>query len=133
MYNYEVISKSELSEWKNKFEKFYIKHYKDDYVEAFENTTFFSFCTNDNKIVGAARAISDLKRFALIVDLKVDDEHQKQGIATTIIKNLIDQLNILKIDHINLVVANEPDWLKNFYIKLGFTEIIDSELMEHTK
>lgn len=131
MYQYKIIQKSAINKWSKDLNVFYEKYYDKNYSTVFKNTALTGVCLNNKKIIGAIRVISDLKRFALLVDLRVDAEHQNKGVATALIKNLIKELASIKVDHINLVVAKTPKWLKKFYNGIGFIEVVDSVLLEY--
>jgi N-acetylglutamate synthase-like GNAT family acetyltransferase len=131
MLQYKILSKSEVGKWADELSDFYKKYYDEAYSSVFENTDFVSICVENKKIIGAIRVISDLKRFALLVDLRVDERYQKQGIATNIMKRMLIKLKEMNIAHINLLVTKKTTWLKQFYTDMGFVEIIDSDFLEY--
>ncbi|MFA5820837.1 MAG: GNAT family N-acetyltransferase [Candidatus Gracilibacteria bacterium] len=130
MYQYKVVSASALKKWSKHLKIFYKKYYDKTYPAVFKNTAFIGICTKNKEIIGAIRVVGDLKRFALLVDLKVNAKYQNQGVATTLMKTLLEKLVSLKIDHINLVVSQNPKWLKKFYEELGFIEVADSIFLQ---
>ncbi len=131
MYQYKIIPKSATKKWSKDLNIFYKKYYKNNYSTVFENTTLIGICLNDKKIIGAIRVISDLKRFALLVDLRVDAKYQNQGIATTLMRDMLKKLVSMEINHINLVVVQNSKWLNKFYKKLGFLNVTDSTLLQY--
>ncbi|MEX0683311.1 MAG: GNAT family N-acetyltransferase [Dehalococcoidia bacterium] len=68
-----------------------------------------------DKMVGAARALSDGEREALIVGVAVLPEYQRQGIGSAMMRNLIEQVNGCAI-----VLTSSEDENTPFYRRLGF-------------
>jgi len=62
---------------------------------------------------------------AKIEDFVVLPEYQRRGIGTTILKYLIDTAISSRVDTIYLV-ADEDDWPKKMYVKMGFEKVCDS-------
>ena len=68
-----------------------------------------------DRLVGAARALSDGEREALIVGVAVFPEYQRRGIGTAMMQDLIDRLGSCAI-----VLTSSEDENTPFYHSLGF-------------
>lgn len=68
-----------------------------------------------DRLVGAARAISDGEREALIVGVAVLPEYQRRGIGTAMMRDLIDRLEGCAI-----ILTSAEDENTPFYRRLGF-------------
>ena len=84
---------------------------------AFENSQVVCFARIGSRLVGASRAITDWEYHAVIYDVIVDPEHQRQGIGRQMIESLIASLPVWRI---MLVTEHETT---GFYRKLGFDEV----------
>jgi len=130
-YKYQIITKDNLSDHKKVLIDFFSKfRYPDDYEKAIDNSAFIAVCYEDENIVGAGRAVSDLSRFTFIVDLNVIKKYQKQGIGKRLIKELVTFSLKKNIRYIELSTDPRYPWLEQFYVKCGFQKIKDSILME---
>ncbi len=69
----------------------------------------------DERLVGAARAISDGEREALIVGVAVLPDFQRKGIGTTMMQALIDNL-----PRVAIILTSAEDENTAFYRNLGF-------------
>ncbi len=69
----------------------------------------------DERLVGAARAISDGEREALIVGVAVLPPYQRQGIGTAMMRALIE-----KVKGTAILLTSEEDENVPFYRQLGF-------------
>jgi GNAT superfamily N-acetyltransferase len=130
-YKFQTITKSEISHHKEKLMEFFGSFcYVEDYSNAIDNSAFISVCWLDKKIVGAGRVISDLSRFAFIVDLNVKKDHQNKGIGKQLVKDMVEKCLESKIRYIELSTDPQYPWLEDFYKKIGFVKVTDSALME---
>lgn len=136
-YKFQTITKSEITQYKEKLIEFFTAfRYIEDYPLAIDNSAFISVCWLDEKIVGAGRVVSDLSRFAFIVDLNVKKAHQNKGIGKHIVKDMVQICLDAKIRYIELSTDPKHDWLEDFYKRIGFDKVTDSSLMEwprHTR
>ena len=82
---------------------------------SFENSYATCIAYVDNRIVGTARVLSDGVCNAYIVDVWTLSTYRRQGIATTMIQNLLSRL---KGQHVYLFTDELPE----LYAKLGFVE-----------
>lgn len=81
---------------------------------AFENSTAVCFAFDGSRLVGAARALSDREYHATIYDVVVHPDHQRRGIGTRLMHELLAALPVWRV----LLVA-EGD-ARDFYRRLGF-------------
>jgi GNAT superfamily N-acetyltransferase len=94
-------------------------HYKPDvHRKAFENSHVTVFIYEGGHLIGFGRAISDGAYQAAIHDVAVVPEFQKQGIGTTIIKNLLARLS-----HCNVILYAVPG-KEAFYEKMGLRKMM---------
>ncbi|GET41550.1 GNAT family N-acetyltransferase [Microseira wollei] len=82
---------------------------------SFENSYAACVAYADNRIVGTARVLSDGVCNAYVVDVWTLSTYRRQGIATTMMQNLLSRL---KGQHVFLFTDDVPE----FYAKLGFVE-----------
>lgn len=101
---------------------FYNPHYTIPYTEdTLNNSAVICFAMHGDKIIGAVRAVSDLSRHALIVDLIVNNDFQRQGIGSELVRMIVKELKNKGVKNVNLGMDPRFPWLYNFYVKLGFT------------
>lgn len=121
---FKIISKNNLLEYKEEILEFYKNYrYPEGYSKAIDNSAFIAICFDGEKIVGAGRVVSDMSRFALIVDLNVLKAHQKKGIGKQLVKNLVDACLKERIRYIELSTDPQFPWLEDFYKKIGFSKV----------
>lgn len=132
MYHYQTIHHQEIPKYRTKLAEFFLKlGYRKKYHTAIDNTAFICVCWENKKLVGAGRVVSDLNRFAFIVDLNVKKIHRRKGIGRQLIENLVKECQKKKIDHIELSTDPRYPWLEEFYKKAGFKMMTDSVKMEY--
>ncbi len=81
-----------------------------------DNATIVITAWDDNKLVGIARALSDLVYVTYLADLVVHENYQQQGIG----KQLIDLTQAQAAPDCMLVLLSAPQ-ANDYYPKLGFT------------
>jgi predicted GNAT family acetyltransferase len=81
--------------------------------ESFENSFAVVFARNGDRIIGKARVISDGVCNAYIVDVWTHSGYRRRGIATKMIRMLLEKLDG---QHVYLFTDDFPQ----FYEKLGF-------------
>ncbi len=90
-----------------------------DAPDQLERTWACSYATvlayDGERLVGAARALSDGEREALIVGVAVLPEYQRRGIGTAMMRDLIERLNGCAI-----ILTSSEDENTPFYRRLGF-------------
>ena len=87
-------------------------------LESFSNSFCLVGCFVDDKIVSFGRAVSDGSIYAFIVDVMVLPSFRKNGIATSLIQELVKELKSKNIKVIQLLSSKEG---KALYLKVGFT------------
>lgn len=85
------------------------------YKKSFENSDIVIFAMDGDRIIGKARALSDGVCNAYVVDVWTNTPYRKQGIATTLMTMLFEQV---RGQHVHLFTDDAVD----FYKKLGFFE-----------
>lgn len=119
---------------RNKYENYIeqiVDFYKPKYQKIFNkdtvrNSTIICLAFSDHKIVGAVRALSDLSRHAIIVDLMVDEKYRNQNIGSKLLGNIVLELQKSKVANISLTTEPNREKLVNYYIKNGFTPLSGS-------
>lgn len=85
--------------------------------KAFENSHTSIFVYHGGRLIGFGRAISDGVYQAAIYDVAIIPEFQKEGIGTTIIKNIVSRL-----PSCNFILYTMPG-KEDFYRKLSFRKM----------
>lgn len=104
------IKQNEIKNYQKALLDFYTVNYQateDYYSKALENSQIICFCLDEEKIIGACRIISDLRRHGHIVDFVVDPDYRKQGIGGQIIDEAINKMKKLGIKFIGLTCRRE--------------------------
>ena len=86
------------------------------YKRSFENSFTTCIAYIDGKIIGTARALSDVVGNAYVADVWTQSEHRRKGIARKMMALLIEDL---QGQHVYL--QTDDDTLE-FYVALGFKE-----------
>ena len=86
----------------------------DKVQRAFQNSTAVCFAFDGQRLVGAARALSDREYHATIYDVAVHPDYQRRGIGTRLVNELISMLPVWRV----LLVADGG--VTGFYRRLGF-------------
>lgn len=130
-YKFQTITKKGMPEYRNAIIDFFGNYrYVEDYALAIDNSAFICVCWLNGKIVGAGRVVSDLSRFAFIVDLNVLENHRHKGIGKKLVKNMVQVCLDSKIRYIELSTDPRYPWLEDFYAKIGFIKINGGASME---
>ena len=87
--------------------------------DAFENSQVVCFATDNRRLVGAGRAISDGEYHGIIFDIVVHPDFQRHGIGEQLVKGIIERLPVWRI----ILVADKD--VQPFYAKLGFQPFTD--------
>jgi hypothetical protein len=90
----------------------------DFHRKAFENSHTTVFVYHDSQLIGFGRAISDGVCQAAIYDVAVAPEFQKNGLGTTIIKQILTRLS-----HCNIILYASPG-KEGFYKTLGMRKMM---------
>lgn len=72
----------------------------------------------DGKQIGFARAISDMTRFAYIMDVIVDEQYRRQGIGQALVKHMITHKTLQDVYQWVLITKDAHE----VYAKLGFVK-----------
>ena len=86
---------------------------------AFEQSDLVCFARDGDRLVGAARALTDFEYHATIYDVAVHPHHQRSGIGTRMMNELLSALPVWRI----LLVADGA--ARAFYQRLGFEDFGD--------
>ena len=86
--------------------------------QGFKNSNVVIGAFSENKQIGIARCVTDTTRFAYIADVYVDEVYRGEGIATEMIKRLLEHPSLIDADCCYLFTKDAHD----VYRKLGFTE-----------
>lgn len=81
---------------------------------AFDNSTVVCLALEGSRLVGAARALSDLEYHATIYDVVVHPDCQRQGLGSRLMNELLAGLPVWRV----LLVADDD--VTPFYRRLGF-------------
>jgi GNAT superfamily N-acetyltransferase len=116
-----VLRKSEFSKLSEQILAFYKPKYKHPFTsDTIENSAILCLAQEGEKIVGAVRAISDMTRHAMIVDMVVEENYRKQKIGTRLLRSIVEELKGHNVKNIGLTTEPGISWLTEFYIKNGF-------------
>ncbi|MCG5059948.1 MAG: GNAT family N-acetyltransferase [Limnoraphis sp. WC205] len=87
--------------------------------------------TDNQKLIGFARVLTDYIYRAVIWDVMVDEAYQKQGLGQTLIQSILEHPQLQSIEAFLLVCL--PETIP-FYEKLGFTsDVGELKLMKRVK
>jgi GNAT superfamily N-acetyltransferase len=87
----------------------------DELVTVFSNSRFVCFVYDDDRLVGAGRALADGLDCSYIADVAVHPGHQGKGLGRTIITKLVE----MSRGHKKIILYANPG-AEGFYAKLGF-------------
>ncbi len=93
-----------------------------------EGSFAFAAAFSGERLVGMARCISDGVSDAYIQDVTVHHDFRRQGIASLLVRALLDHLHQHRIGWIGLIAQPGSESL---YQQLGFTRMIDHVPMHH--
>ncbi|MCX6717394.1 MAG: GNAT family N-acetyltransferase [Candidatus Taylorbacteria bacterium] len=126
-----VTLRKDYSKLEDQIVNFYAPKYQHPFTkETVKNSALICLAFEDDKIVGGIRAVSDLTRHALIVDLIVDKSYRKNKIGTKLLLALLKELKKCKVKNIGLTTEPGVDWLVDFYHKHGFKPLKGSVYLE---
>ncbi len=131
MIKIKTIKRRDFDEFKDDILNFYSTKYKFPITDiTVDNSTIICLAYDDNHVIGAIRAISDLSRHGIIVDLFVNEDSRKKGVGKLLLISIKDELKNNNVKNIGLATEPGIDWLVDFYKDNGFVEIKDSICME---
>ena len=82
-----------------------------------KNADIIVIATENEKIIGVARSITDFNYCCYLSDLAVDEKYQKHGIGKKLIDITQKQLN----EKCKIILLSAPD-ATEYYPKVGFTQ-----------
>ena len=122
-FEYNIVNKNDSSQL-GKTLTFYQTKYEIGYSDTtLENSAIIVTAKDGDKIVGAVRAISDMSRHSMVVDLIVDEKYRRQGIGTRLMEIIVEELKNKTERSIGLVTDPKLPWLEDFYKRIGFAEL----------
>lgn len=92
----------------------------------FKNSTHYIIARDNGKIIGFARALSDGIFNAAIYDVVVHPDYHRQGIASKLVQQLLNQFESLSCIHLISTTGHEA-----FYKKLGFKKLNTAMAVYH--
>lgn len=123
MNNYYISTDNHLLDREKIFtllkETFWSKNIPIEYIDRFiQHSLCFGIYLNiNNKQVGFGRVISDYTTYAYICDIIVDPNHQKQGLATALVRNILTHPDLQGLKTWSLKTTEEA---RKIYEKIGF-------------
>lgn len=81
---------------------------------AYDESNVTAFAHDGARLIGAVRGMSDRTYFAVICDLVVDPDYQKQGVGRALMETVLADIGAAKV-----MLASVPGQ-QGFYRKLGF-------------
>lgn len=96
----------------------WMKHNEGIIKKVFEASSHYVFATENNMIVGFARALGDGIFNAAIYDVVVHKDYQGKGIARKLMEDILQQLKDHSCIHLIATTGNDT-----FYSKLGFQSL----------
>ena len=88
-------------------------------LRAYRNSDLVCYCWHGSQLVASARALTDGEYHGMIYDVAVHPEHQRQGIGSRLMQELIERLPVWRV----LLVADHD--VRPFYTRLGFEHYAD--------
>lgn len=126
-----IVLVKDFSDYTEEIVDFYQPKYKKTFNEdTVWNSAIICLAFDGDKVVGAVRAISDLSRHALIVDLIVEENFKRQGIGSKLLENIVGELKRMNVANISLATDPKYPWLVEFYEKNGFKPLDGSIYLE---
>lgn len=102
----------------------------DDVVQLLEHSDLVVALTQNERLVGFARVLTDYTYVALILDVIVDDSHRGAGLGAALMDAVVGNPRLATVRSLELVC--QPD-LMPFYRRWGFTDQVGrSRLMRRT-
>jgi len=130
-FEYNIVNKNDSSQL-GKTLTFYQTKYEIGYSDTtLENSAIIVTAKDGDKIVGAVRAISDMSRHSMVVDLIVDEKYRRQGIGTRLMEIIVEELKnkIMETEksnnqlRINLTYASSLEYILEQSSMLLYAEI----------
>ncbi len=87
----------------------------DEIAEAFKNSTTTLFVFDNERIIAFGRVVGDGRYYAMLADIVVDPDYQKQGLGRYLVTTLNNQLE--NYHFVNLSAAPGAD---SFYKSMGW-------------
>ena len=87
--------------------------------QGFRHSLLILAAYEGDELIGLIRAVGDGATIVFIQDLLVDPAHQRQGIATALVRAVL--VRYPEVRQVELVTDNTPKTIA-FYKSLGFTE-----------
>ncbi len=93
---------------------------KKEVVQGANSSALLVGAFTKNKQIGYSRVISDKTRFAYILDVIVDEKHQKQGIGQAMIKYILNHPDLKDVYQWLLITKDAH----GVYHKVGFNPLV---------
>ncbi|MBE6455534.1 MAG: GNAT family N-acetyltransferase [Alphaproteobacteria bacterium] len=91
----------------------------EQWINVKEKSTFMVSVLSAEKTIGFARVIDDTC-MAMIYDVAVHPAHQKKGVGTLLMNEILKYINANRFVYVNLFYDMNNKGLDNFYRKFGF-------------
>jgi N-acetylglutamate synthase-like GNAT family acetyltransferase len=96
---------------------------KDELMEDFGRMTFYAYKVEENTVgVAALRVVSD--EVGQVRWVYILPEHQRKGVGTSIMRRVENEARKMRLKKLIVPDVHEKAfWARNFYTKLGYTQV----------
>jgi ribosomal protein S18 acetylase RimI-like enzyme len=92
----------------------------DNLIKAIENSTFVAICTDNKKLIGLARSLSDDSAIHYLQDILVDPEFQHRGIGRELLNRCLKRFEHVRS---HVLLTDDDEKQKLFYESVGYSSI----------
>lgn len=98
-------------------------------IRAFDNSLYLLGAFDGDQLVGFVRCVGDGEHILLVQDLIVDRAYQKQGIGTTLFKEVWDKYKDVRMFQVNTDLVDEVD--NRFYKSMGMKSLEEGHMISY--